>query len=148
MAPEFGFESEKERNVTIEQTVIEDDSVFENFNSHGNIFNTSPSQKQSDINKSHTKNQSQQPSVYEQVEAQGQDSSQISILDAFNVVLGRPNLENIIKTSFAESWGSISISCCGPGVMCDQLRKVVAANLDQHRGRVDYFEESQIWWVA
>lgn len=147
LAPEFGFESEKERNVTIEisQSVIEDDSVFENFNSRGNIFATPPSQKQNNSNKSHTRNRSQQHPLYEQVGAQGQNTNQVSVLNAFKVVLGRPNLENIIKASFAEDLGSISISCCGPGIMCDQLRKVIAANLDQHHGRVDYFEESQIW---
>lgn len=41
--------------------------------------------------------------------------------------------------------GTTAFVCCGPGAMNDDVRATVARNLDFHKGRVDYFEESFSW---
>lgn len=68
-----------------------------------------------------------------------------AFLNSFDIQLGRPNMEEIIQKSFAENQGSISICACGPSALCDSLRRLIAQNLDIHKGRVDYYEELQVW---
>lgn len=72
-------------------------------------------------------------------------SSNGALLSDFDVVCARPDLQTLVNTWFQEDQGSSSVTACGPGVLCDQLRKSIASHVEKHSGRVDYHEELQIW---
>ncbi|CDO96624.1 unnamed protein product [Kluyveromyces dobzhanskii CBS 2104] len=58
---------------------------------------------------------------------------------------GRPNLDTLLVEELQSATGSTAILCCGPGKMNDEVRKIVANNLNSTASRVDYFEDAQIW---
>ncbi len=61
---------------------------------------------------------------------------------------GRPNLEEIIVNEFTkENQGnhSVGVMSCGPPKMVDGIRTLVAEHLQEAKGRVDLFEELQVW---
>ncbi|ODV97398.1 hypothetical protein PACTADRAFT_49117 [Pachysolen tannophilus NRRL Y-2460] len=59
--------------------------------------------------------------------------------------LGRPDMASLMEKDFAEYHGSKAVLACGPPDLCDIIRKLTALNLDKSDGRVDLFEELQIW---
>ena len=40
---------------------------------------------------------------------------------------------------------SIAIVFCGPAIMCDQIREVVAKLVDNYDQVIDIYEELQVW---
>ncbi|GMM38058.1 ferric-chelate reductase [Saccharomycopsis crataegensis] len=93
-------------------------------------------------NKSDEKTDSEKSETYA-INSTG--SPLVDQLDGFDVICGRPNIEELICDWFAHDSGSISITSCGPGILCDSLRKSISANIEKHKGRVDYYEDLQIW---
>ncbi|GMM35110.1 hypothetical protein DASC09_024350 [Saccharomycopsis crataegensis] len=63
----------------------------------------------------------------------------------------RPNIEKIMKQEFDsyQELGSvdrsIAIVFCGPAIMCDQIREVVAKLVDNYDQVIDIYEELQVW---
>ncbi|CCH41320.1 Ferric reductase transmembrane component [Wickerhamomyces ciferrii] len=59
---------------------------------------------------------------------------------------GRPNLEEIILQNFTDESGpSVAVMSCGPPKMVDTIRALTAKHLQKSKGRVDLFEELQVW---
>ncbi|CCH41325.1 Ferric reductase transmembrane component [Wickerhamomyces ciferrii] len=59
---------------------------------------------------------------------------------------GRPNLEEIIVTNFTDEAGpSVGVMTCGPPKMVDIVRALTAKHLQSAKGRIDLFEELQVW---
>lgn len=65
--------------------------------------------------------------------------------EGFNISCGRPDTAEMIRKLFSEQKGSIAITACGPNVLCDLIRNSIAEYVEDHDGRVDYFEELQTW---
>jgi ferric-chelate reductase len=58
----------------------------------------------------------------------------------------RPDVDRLIKEElFAEGDPSVAVVTCGPPKMVDLARHSVATNLVEAKGRVDLFEELQVW---
>ncbi len=62
-----------------------------------------------------------------------------------NIIQGRPNIDELVVKEMKISAGSLGVISCGPGILSDSLRNTIANNLDKCNGRVDYFEETQVW---
>lgn len=59
---------------------------------------------------------------------------------------GRPNLDEMILHEFtAEHGPSVGVMTCGPPKMVDSVRALVGKHLQKSKGRVDLFEELQVW---
>lgn len=64
---------------------------------------------------------------------------------SLNKSFGRPVCYQIIQDHLKNAQGSVSIVVCGPGTMNDEIRKSISENMEDAKGRVDYFEESFSW---
>jgi len=59
---------------------------------------------------------------------------------------GRPNIEDIIVKDFTDETGpSVAVMSCGPSKMVDIIRCLVAKHLQKSKGRIDLYEELQVW---
>ncbi|KAH3685793.1 hypothetical protein WICPIJ_003256 [Wickerhamomyces pijperi] len=63
----------------------------------------------------------------------------------FKFFKGRLNSEKVLKEELGNAVGSVAITTCGPPILCDQIRKLVANELNACPYRVDLFEELQVW---
>ncbi|KAI0461387.1 hypothetical protein LJB42_001056 [Komagataella kurtzmanii] len=69
-----------------------------------------------------------------------------NIKDFVHFSFGRPDLKSIIVDEFTEAEDcSVGIVTCGPTKMVDEVRELVAHNLNKCKGRVDLFEELELW---
>ncbi|ODQ58640.1 hypothetical protein WICANDRAFT_54650 [Wickerhamomyces anomalus NRRL Y-366-8] len=69
-----------------------------------------------------------------------------SLSNHINFHYGRPNLEEIIVKEFTDEKGpSVAVMSCGPPKMVDAIRNLVAKHLQESKGRVDLYEELQVW---
>lgn len=57
----------------------------------------------------------------------------------------RPNINEELTKSLAEGNGNMAIVSCGPSMLVDNIRKSIISNLEETRGRIDYFEEAFSW---
>lgn len=58
---------------------------------------------------------------------------------------GRAPSAKILHQEFELCSSSLAIVTCGPGMMCDEIRHVVAKSVEDVDYRVDLFEELQVW---
>jgi ferric-chelate reductase len=59
--------------------------------------------------------------------------------------LGRAPSKKILESEFKESQGSTAVVTCGPGLMCDEIRRIVATGIQKSEYRIDLYEELQVW---
>lgn len=58
---------------------------------------------------------------------------------------GRPSADELVATECREAQGLIAFTTCGSGTLVDATRKAIADNFELAKGRVDYYEQAQIW---
>lgn len=59
---------------------------------------------------------------------------------------GRPNINELVLNDFSEAAnGTLGVWTAGHNTMVDDVRDAVAQHLNAAKGRVDYFEELQVW---
>ena len=56
---------------------------------------------------------------------------------------GRPNVKLVLEGEVKEQVGAMAVTVCGPGSLGDNVREAVRGV--QHRGTVDFIEESFTW---
>ncbi|CCH46106.1 Ferric reductase transmembrane component [Wickerhamomyces ciferrii] len=66
-------------------------------------------------------------------------------LDFIEFRYGRPQINEIVHNDFSESQGTIGIWTAGHNSMVDDIRSAVGENLNVAKGRVDFFDELQVW---
>ncbi|CCH41323.1 Respiratory burst oxidase protein [Wickerhamomyces ciferrii] len=70
----------------------------------------------------------------------------IDSLGHINFHYGRPDFEQLIVEEFTEETGpSVCVMTCGPPKMVDNVRGFTAKHLQSAKGRIDLFEELQVW---
>ncbi|CCH41324.1 Ferric reductase transmembrane component [Wickerhamomyces ciferrii] len=69
-----------------------------------------------------------------------------SLSGHINFHYGRPDVEKIIIENFTDESGpSVAVISCGPPKMVDNVRAFTAKHLQSAKGRIDLFEELQVW---
>lgn len=58
---------------------------------------------------------------------------------------GRAPSRKILEQEFEEYAGSTAVVTCGPGIMCDEIRRCVTESVEKSEFRIDLFEELQVW---
>lgn len=127
--------------------------VLANTNVQTDIYITAPQTKeQAEIlieeKKDSTSSDEEAKAVSSDTSAKDATTTEIinSLSSHINFHYGRPNLEEIILNEFiAENGPTVAVMSCGPPKMVDTIRALVAKNLQKSKGRVDLFEELQVW---
>ncbi|KAK7204025.1 ferric reductase NAD binding domain-containing protein [Myxozyma melibiosi] len=57
----------------------------------------------------------------------------------------RPEIREVIASTVKSAEGSVAVVSCGPDTLADECRSATTENLDQGKGRVDYFEDAFSW---
>ncbi|KAK9468065.1 ferric reductase NAD binding domain-containing protein [Lipomyces arxii] len=57
----------------------------------------------------------------------------------------RPSMSTVIVQTIKAASGSVAVVSCGPASLADACRIAVTDNVDQGKGRVDYFEDAFSW---
>lgn len=119
-----------------------------NTNVEVNVYITAP--KTDEVDTSSNEEKKEASSDEAELKGQVKISNPADIISSLsshvNFHHGRPNLEEIILNEFrAESGPSVAVMSCGPSKMGDSIRSLVAKHLNESKGRVDLFEESQVW---
>lgn len=75
------------------------------------------------------------------------NEKQSSSTPSLNIVNGRPDMEEMVTSAISlyGSDGSVGVLVCGPPAMNDDVRASVANNLENAKGKVEYFEEAFAW---
>lgn len=72
-----------------------------------------------------------------------------NVVAAFPHILfkeGRPNIQELIKSDLSSSANqNVAVMTCAHNTMSDDIRKVVADEIPNFNGRLDLFEELQVW---
>jgi hypothetical protein len=66
-------------------------------------------------------------------------------LDFIEFRMGRPTIEELVESDLKEVNGNVAMLICGPGGLVDDIRYSVSQNLDYCEGRVEFFDELQVW---
>ncbi|KAK9467087.1 ferric reductase NAD binding domain-containing protein [Lipomyces arxii] len=83
-----------------------------------------------------------------QLEPQTSDSEKNSF-DSTPALLSvnyvKPDIEEVIRQVIADANGSVAVAVCGSESLNDASRRATAANVDQAKKRVEYYEEAFAW---
>ncbi|CAM9011249.1 unnamed protein product [Wickerhamomyces anomalus] len=112
-----------------------DSAVGSRFNSSGGESSNSDSEQKSE--KDISSDEKKQVSDNHSVITKG--------LDFVEFRYGRPSIDELVHDDFAEATGTIGVWTAAHNTMVDDIRQAVSNNLNVAKGRVDYFEELQVW---
>ncbi|KAG0675157.1 hypothetical protein C6P42_001891 [Pichia californica] len=79
-------------------------------------------------------------------EFESDKNTEINASGSINIIYSKPNLFDIIDSSIRDSNSTnVGIMSCGPPVMSDEIRNIIANNVTSWDKSVDYFDEFQTW---
>lgn len=81
-------------------------------------------------------------------ETQSEEDLTTQLLKEFDFVefrIGRPNIPELVKNDISESKGHVAVLATAHNSLVDDVRDTTGSCLDLAHGRVDYFEDLQVW---
>jgi predicted ferric reductase len=90
---------------------------------------------------------SESSSAFDKNESQDEEIKDIQpkSLDFIDFRMGRPPIEQLVESDLKEANGNVAVLTCGPGGLVDDVRYSVSQSLDCCKGRVEFFDELQVW---